>query len=60
MNSIEISINGETVFEASCKNDAIFEKISEVILYEYSIRNDDVDVSIKKKFVFKPNLSTKN
>lgn len=60
MNSIEISINGKTVFEASCENDAIFEKMSEIILYEYSVRNDDVDINIKKKFVLKPNLSTKN
>lgn len=53
MNTIEISINGQTVFEASCENNVIFDKLVDIILHEFSIKNDDIDVVIKRKFAIK-------
>lgn len=53
MNTIEIFINGQTVFEASCENNVIFDKLVDIILHEFSIKNDDIDVVIKRKFALK-------
>lgn len=54
MNTIEIFINGQTVFEASCENDEIFDRILDVILFQYSTQKENCDCIVKRKFKIDP------
>lgn len=53
MNTIEISIAGQTVFEASCENDEIFDKMLDFILIQYSKQRENCECIVKRKFTIK-------